>query len=611
MSSESLTSAITDRHKRTVSLAGFREIFGIDLRTLALFRIGLAALLLSDLGLRARDLTAHYTDFGIFPRDSLVGYLHPASFSLHLLNGTVWYQVALFLLAAAAALLLLVGYRTRLALVVSWLLLVSVQNRNPMILSGEDNLIVLLAFWGMFLPLGARYSIDAALNKSEPAKSNAYASVATFALLIQGMSMYFFSALLKSDQQWIPDGTAVYYALQLDYLATPFALWFRQFEGLLHGLTYYVWAVELIGPFLIFCPLFHRQLRALFQIVFITMHIGFFLCLEIGLFPFVSILMNLTFTQGWVWDRLDRLIQQRAARGIVVFYDQGCDFCLKICRILRIFLILPNIEIRPAQGDEEARKLMEAHNSWVVREAGGKYHLKWDAMLALIRVSPIGALPHRFFCLAPLRTIGGLFYEFVARHRGRFSAITARALPFRANPQGPTRLGTSAVLVLTAFVFLQNLSTLPGLAYRLPDPLVAVRQSLGLYQNWTMFAPHPEMTSPWPIIVGQLQDGTIVDVYNRRVSEPNWEKPERVSEVYANYRWRKYLSNIEDLSYESDQRDFGLNFGRYLCRQWNHDAAPGKALSTFQIFFKAEWSKPCYLPKEPKTRRVWRHNCFG
>ena len=50
-----------------LSLAGLREIFGIDLRTMALFRVGLGALLLADLALRARDLTAHYTDAGILP----------------------------------------------------------------------------------------------------------------------------------------------------------------------------------------------------------------------------------------------------------------------------------------------------------------------------------------------------------------------------------------------------------------------------------------------------------------------------------------------------------------------------------------------------------------
>ena len=86
--------------------------------------------------------------------------------------------------------------------------------------------------------------------------------------------MYFFSALLKSDAQWVPDGTAVYYALQLDYLVTKFALWFRQFETLLQGLTYYVFVLELVGPILMFSPILHRPLRLFLMLAFMAMHLA-------------------------------------------------------------------------------------------------------------------------------------------------------------------------------------------------------------------------------------------------------------------------------------------------------------------------------------------------
>ncbi len=498
-------------------VAGWREVFGIDLRTLALFRIGLAVIILTDLALRARDLEAHYTDFGIMPRSVLANFLHPASVTFHAMNGSVWWQAALFCIAAGFALMLLVGYRTRLASIVCWVFLLSLQNRNTMILSGEDNLLILLAFWGMFLPLGARCSIDAVLGGPERPPNRFY-SVATLALLIQGMSMYFFSALLKSDAQWIPDGSAVHYALQLDYLVTPFSLWFRQFPELLQGLTYYVWVLELIGPILIFSPIFHRGLRIVLLLAFATMHIGFFLCLEIGLFPFVSILMNLTFLPGWVWDRAGRSLRDRSAGP-----------------------------------------------------AGARIASEWDHLRAWI----------------------------------------VRALPRRPVGIRQGRIGGALAAVFMAFVFVQNLSTLPGLGLGLPGWFVTVRQTLALYQNWTMFAPHPEMNSPWPVIAGQLRDGTIVDVYNRRVGDPDWSRPRHVAAVYDNYRWRKYLSILEDLSYDNDPPDFGLQYGRYLCRVWNRDALPERRLSTFRIFFNVEWSRPDNRPNDVVRRLVWSHDCFG
>ena len=156
MASTYLSAQSTDR-RGWLALTPWRDVFGIDLRTLGLFRIGLAVMILVDLMLRARDLRAHYTDFGVMPRDVLAQVLHPAAWSLHTASGGLWFQAALFSVAALFALMLLVGWRTRLASIASFLLLVSVQNRNPQILLGEDNLIVALTFWAMFLPLGARF----------------------------------------------------------------------------------------------------------------------------------------------------------------------------------------------------------------------------------------------------------------------------------------------------------------------------------------------------------------------------------------------------------------------------------------------------------------------
>ena len=83
------------RPVRWLRIAAAREVFGIDLRTLALFRVGLAVLLLADLALRARDLSAHYTDAGILPRAEALNVLSSGAFSLHLLNGTLWFRAGL------------------------------------------------------------------------------------------------------------------------------------------------------------------------------------------------------------------------------------------------------------------------------------------------------------------------------------------------------------------------------------------------------------------------------------------------------------------------------------------------------------------------------------
>src|SRR6187399_332832 len=90
--------------------------FGIDTRALAVFRIGLGLMLLYDLYSRSLNMTAHYTDAGFMPRDRLVGgWSSPLFYSFHNYGGTWSSQVVLFVVAAVFALLLMVGYRTRVA----------------------------------------------------------------------------------------------------------------------------------------------------------------------------------------------------------------------------------------------------------------------------------------------------------------------------------------------------------------------------------------------------------------------------------------------------------------------------------------------------------------
>jgi len=122
---------VTDRRTPYPStLARVRDAldrrFGVDPRALAALRISLAALLLLDLALRARDLATFYSDVGVFPRSALAHH-YPAmgSVSIHAISGAVWVQALLFLVAAAFATAFFVGYRTRLATLASLVLLVS------------------------------------------------------------------------------------------------------------------------------------------------------------------------------------------------------------------------------------------------------------------------------------------------------------------------------------------------------------------------------------------------------------------------------------------------------------------------------------------------------
>lgn len=281
------------------------KCFGLDVRAIALFRVCYASLILTDLLSRFRYLSAHYTDSGVLPRSAVDGgFFEAGSWSIHLFGGSYLFQALVFAFSGLVAVLLLLGYRTRLCSILAWLLLLSLQNRNPLILHGGDTIFIVLAFWAMFLPLGATYSLDRLFATSPPKLPKRIFSAATIAITLQICMIYWFAAILKTDPIWRIDGTAVYYTLNVEAFSKPIAQYFLAYPGLMKFLSFSTLYFEGFGPFLLFAPFFFSQLRTLTVIGFIALHVGFALCIELGLFPFFAIAAWLLLIPSWVFDRL-------------------------------------------------------------------------------------------------------------------------------------------------------------------------------------------------------------------------------------------------------------------------------------------------------------------
>src|SRR5918994_2591452 len=283
------------------------EIFGADLRSLAVFRVVLALLVLADLANRATDLYQLYTDAGVLPRTVLLEeVLSPWVFSLNLMNGGTYFQALLFSVAALAALGMLVGYRTRLMIFVVWVLLLSIQLRNPLVNNSSGLLLRMLLFWGMLLPLGAYWSVDR-VRSALPRPSPHFLSLATFGLYLQIAFVYWFTAALKSGPEWRTDYTALYYALSLDQLATPIGQLLLDFPSLLQVLTFGTFVLEVIGPLLLFWPFFTGPVRTGTALAFMSLHFGIWLTMDIGIFPWVSAFCMVCFFPAWFWEKASLL----------------------------------------------------------------------------------------------------------------------------------------------------------------------------------------------------------------------------------------------------------------------------------------------------------------
>ena len=277
------------------------DVFILDPRSLALFRIIFATVLLIDVFYRWIDLSFFYSDEGLLSREVAIRNLPIAAFSAHLMNGTWQFQALLFLITALAHAAMLVGYRTRFATVLSWFLVVSVDRRNNLILQGGDDLGRALIFWSMFLPLDGRWSVDNIRLRRRPQTRGVH-TPASAAIMIQMAWVYLVSAVLKSAPSWRVEGTAIRYALELDQFTKPFGYFLRAFPELLRVMTFGVWYMELLACFLPFVLWRNSVWRTIVPLAFIFFHFGLFLSLELGPFPFVCMAGWCVYFPGAFWD---------------------------------------------------------------------------------------------------------------------------------------------------------------------------------------------------------------------------------------------------------------------------------------------------------------------
>jgi len=561
-------------------------VFAIDLRTLALFRVMLGSIMFVDLFNRAFELRIWYTDWGVMPREWWAQSLDGSYVSLFAANGQTWFVAILYGLEMLATLALLFGWRARAAAILAFVLNGSLMNRDIMVLLGYDVLLQCLLFWSMFLPLSARFSLDAALSDPPPSQPNRYVSTATAGLLLQVMSVYFFSAILKSGKPW-HDGSAVDLALQIDGYSTPFGLWLNEFPSLTKILTHFVWYLKQYGPIVVFLLPF-QALRFVAMFLFMAMHAGFIVCMNIGPFPWMSITSLTSLLGGWFWDWLDRLSQKReAGKGkepLRIFYDRDCGFCLKSCLLLRTFLILPRAVIAPAQDTPRAKTLLEANYSWVVIDHDDHAYLKWPAFVVLLKRSPawfwLGWLLAGKWAVTP----GNEVYDAVGRNRGSFGAISGALLPFHSRPLIPGPFAHSVAGFFVGVMLAWNICSIHYLPESLYAFLTPPMRSLRFDQYWDMFAPFPSTEDGWFVLPGELVDGTAVDVFHPEREGVSYDKPKYVAREFKNIRWHKYMERIWSAEFSAHR----LWYGRYLCRQWNTTHEGGKKLKTFKMVYMLE-----------------------
>ncbi len=310
-----------------------------DLRSLALLRIALGLIILGDLLVQRWPwLHAHYAG-GLIGLESITAEALRYQWHwsvLPLSNSPLWVH-ALFLIQAVAALALTLGWRTWIIVPLNWALACSVQTANPFIIDGGDALLRLLLLFGAFLPLGARWSVDARIQNFDTkltTLSDRFKPAAA-CLTIQLFSIYWFSLYHKAEPMWMERFDTLHYAFQYVLYAKPLARELLAYPTLIKSMTGFALAWEALGPVLILLSWRRSKLRMATVGIFLSFHIMIFLTMGIEVLSLTCIAAWLAFIPGEAWGRsricienMDTALHSKRAKTVAPFAQAFCVILL-------------------------------------------------------------------------------------------------------------------------------------------------------------------------------------------------------------------------------------------------------------------------------------------
>lgn len=302
-----------------------QRVFALDVRSLAVMRIAVALTVIVDLGTRAVHLTEHYSDVGVLPREVARTTSWLADLSLLAISGSSIWAGVVFALGFVLAIAVLVGWRTRWTTPLLWLVVLSIQHRNPVLHDHRDVLFALALGFGTLLPWGAAFSID------RDRRGTRYTGTPAIAYVISIACVYLFSAVLKSGPEWRSDFTAVEHAIGVRYWANPAAEHLLDHPTLMSMLTLGVLGFEAAVAPLLLSPWRPALARWLAVGGICALQLGFAIFLWLDTFPMIAAAVTLGLLPPSLW------------RGEPVDRPAPCRIRTRIGAVVIAYLLALNV----------------------------------------------------------------------------------------------------------------------------------------------------------------------------------------------------------------------------------------------------------------------------
>lgn len=265
----------------------FRSIEPTQYATL---RIGLGFLILIYLLELLRFYTLHFSPEGWLGSRQDLFLDNSGSWSILFLVDSETAAYLLFLSAIGCSIAFTLGYKTSLSGWCTLIALVSLWNRNPLILDGDDAVLRIMLFYLLLSPCGSALSIDSRFSQQTKK-----AEIWPLRLIqLQLAFIYFVSGWVKFySPQW-DNGTVLQYVLvHPEYSRWDFSqlLIYPFFLYCLNAIAFSIKWWELLFPIL----LIHRKTRFLCLSVGVTFHLGLFAFMNLRWFSWIMLTCYLAF----------------------------------------------------------------------------------------------------------------------------------------------------------------------------------------------------------------------------------------------------------------------------------------------------------------------------
>jgi vitamin K-dependent gamma-carboxylase-like protein len=286
--------------------------------TLALLRIVVGVLTLGWTLSLSRDLLTFEASDGIIPHQPPYGDIAGPWHTWGLLGfvGGKGMIIALFVVMIVASIALTVGFGTRVAALLVFLGLLSLQRRNPFVFNSGDALLRDLAFYLMLAPSGAAFSVDRWLRTKERFwDAPARAPWALRLIQVQFTILYLAAVHGKVRGATWNDGTAVSYALRIgDYVRLPVPLFISDSLFISNVFTIGTVLLELALAILVW----NRALRPWVLLLGVSLHLGIEYSLRVGFYSLTILAIYLAFVppervSAWLLALRERLRRSRIA----------------------------------------------------------------------------------------------------------------------------------------------------------------------------------------------------------------------------------------------------------------------------------------------------------